>query len=53
MASSIFLSPSTNGSGASTGTGDLVRANSPTLIAPTLGAALATSIDFGVESYYF
>jgi hypothetical protein len=30
-----------------TGTGAMVRATSPTLVTPTLGAALAASIDFG------
>lgn len=39
----------------STGSGNTVLSNSPTLVTPTLGAALATSIKFGsgtVLSYY-
>lgn len=33
-----------------TGTGAVVRASSPTLVTPTLGAALATSINFGGDT---
>lgn len=45
-----FTNAPTIGGTSATGTGGLVRATSPTLVTPTLGAAAATSINFGGTS---
>jgi hypothetical protein len=41
------INPIGNGLSGTTGTGNFVGANTPTLITPVLGAATATSINFG------
>jgi hypothetical protein len=44
------INPIGNGLSGTTGTGNFVGANTPTLITPVLGAATATSINFGGSS---
>lgn len=44
------INPCGNGLTGTSGTGTYVGANSPTLVTPTLGAALASSINFGGSS---